>query len=262
MHIKWFATLGACLAMSAAQGQNFQINVFANGAEHPVIRGSTNLPDGTNLTVVLKKPWLPDGQQRIARGVPACEENCVPAEDNVAVRRGVFETKPFSFNQKPIRAGTYEVEVWTPARPSETLTQYRLRNPIFVGTVEVPGSSAARREPNAPPSTTVDLMPCFKYLSMYGTPESDEIADRLVDLVTGQGGSLGNAANIVDFVATECRLNERITVGQAVNNLIAQEKENRLPPIPLGGASADPKVEADWRAFEAWLHHQGPRPEL
>jgi len=71
---------------------------------------------------------------------------------------------------------------------------------------------------------------------------------------------LGSSANTYDYVATECRLNETITVGQAVRSLFAQQRENRLPPIPMGGATSDPEVQATWKAFDRWVHHQGPRP--
>jgi len=125
--------------------------------------------------------------------------------------------------------------------------------------VEV-GFAQQQRVPALTDSATVGSMPCSKYLIAYGTPQSSAVSDLLINFVTGQGDGLGSAANIVDFVATECRLNESISVGQAVKNLFDQQRENRLPPIPVGGATSDPKVQASWKAFERWVHHQGPRP--
>jgi hypothetical protein len=123
-----------------------------------------------------------------------------------------------------------------------------------------PASSAASRERND--KATLSSTPCSKLLIAYGSPQMPAQIDTLVEFVMRQGDGLGSAANILDFVATECRLNESITIGQAVKNLFNQERANSLPPIPIGGASNDPKVQESWKAFERWVHHQGPRPVL
>src|ERR1700728_3185811 len=56
--------------IGAVADSNFSISV--SGGEFPIIVGTTKFPDGTVLLVYLKKPWLPDGAQRIAHGLPAC----------------------------------------------------------------------------------------------------------------------------------------------------------------------------------------------
>jgi Superinfection immunity protein len=84
----------------------------------------------------------------------------------------------------------------------------------------------------------------------------------IIDFVYTRTDQLGSAANIEDFVATECRLHEEITVGQAIENLVEQQKQNCLPRIPIGGATGSPAVHASWDAFEKWVHHQGPRPDF
>jgi hypothetical protein len=257
--------LVTCFTASVAhsQSEHSHFNIFAEGIDHPIVRGVTNMPDGTNLTVVLKKPWLPDGQQRLERGLAACEDDCVPPEDSVIVKHGSFATRPFSFNGKAIRAGVYAIEIWHPIGPNETLQQMQSMErfkPIFTSTVRVPASSAASLEKNE--KTALISMPCSNLLIAYGSPRMPAPIDTLVEFVMGQGDGLGSAANILDFVATECRLNERITIGQAVKNLFNQEREHRLPAIPIGGATSDPKVEESWKAFEKWVHHQGLRPSF
>jgi len=252
-----------CLAVDAphAQVQYSQFNVVAEGVDHPILRGKTNLPDGTKLMVVLKKPWLPDGQERLARGLAACEDHCASPEDTVIVNGGSFVTKPFSFNSKSIRGGAYAIEIWQPVGPSETFQQMQSMGrfkPIFTSTVQVPASSSALLQRNE--KAMLSSTPCSKLLTAYGSPQMPAPIDQLVEFVVEQGDGLGSAANVLDFVATECRLNEKITIGLAVKNLFNQEKANRLPPIPVGGATNDPKVKESWKAFERWLHHQGPRP--
>ena len=61
---------------------------------------------------------------------------------------------------------------------------------------------------------------------------------------------------------TECRLNETYRIGEAVFSLFEKAKASRLPTIPIGGATADPQVHAEWDAFDKWIHHRGPRPDF
>lgn len=103
-------------------------------------------------------------------------------------------------------------------------------------------------------------LPCTKYLNAYGTPEFSPMSLPLIETVSSRGDGLGSGVNIMSFVATECRLHETITIGQAVDNLFDQQRHNRLPRIPIGGATADPEVQASWDAFDKWVHHDGPRP--
>jgi hypothetical protein len=70
------------------------------------------------LLVMVKKPWLPDGAQRLARGEPACERDCVAAMGPngligqiVTVKNGHFAAGPFSFRGAPFVSGNYPVEI-------------------------------------------------------------------------------------------------------------------------------------------------------
>jgi hypothetical protein len=104
--------------------------------------------------------------------------------------------------------------------------------------------------------------PCARYLKAYGTTEFSTITEPLVETISSRGDGLGSAVNIMSFVATECRLHETITIGQAVENLFQQQQHNRLPRIPIGGATNDQYVHAVWDAFDKWVHHEGPRPNF
>jgi hypothetical protein len=104
--------------------------------------------------------------------------------------------------------------------------------------------------------------PCARYLKAYGTPDISPIIGPLIDAVSSRGDGLGSAINIVSFVATECRLHETITIGQAVENLFDQEKHDRLPRIPVGGATNEPYGREVWDVFDKWVHHKGPRPNF
>jgi hypothetical protein len=52
------------------------------------------------------------------------------------------------------------------------------------------------------------------------------------------------------------------SIGEAVTDLFLKERQNRLPQIPVGGATSDPEVQATWDAFDKWIHRQGPPPDL
>ena len=72
------ALISARTAHSQSAGPHFDVSV--RGGLFPIISGTTDLPDGTVLFVNVRKPWLPDGAQRVARGIPACGDDCIPAE--------------------------------------------------------------------------------------------------------------------------------------------------------------------------------------
>jgi hypothetical protein len=104
--------------------------------------------------------------------------------------------------------------------------------------------------------------PCKRYLKAYGTTEFSSITEPIIETISSRSDGLGSAVNIMSFVATECRLHETITIGQAVENLFDQQRHNRLPRIPIGGATNDQYVHAVWDAFDKWVHHEGPRPNF
>lgn len=94
---------------------HFDLTVSRNS--YPTIRGTTDIPDGTQLFVNVLKPHLPDGQQRLARGLPACEDDCSPANSvavpppDTIVQNGAFSAGPFTFNGKPFRPNFYPIRI-------------------------------------------------------------------------------------------------------------------------------------------------------
>ena len=86
----------------------------------PFLSGKIGLPDGAIVQIQLQKPWLPDAKQRLARGLPACEENCIgPGEPGffgegaqVELRNGQFKTERLSLAAgAPLIAGVYKMTV-------------------------------------------------------------------------------------------------------------------------------------------------------
>jgi hypothetical protein len=114
-----FAFLQADLAAAQSVKEPAHFKIFASGGVYPIINGSTDLPDGTRLLIILKKPWLPDGHQRLARGLPACGDDCFPADGPgqkggivAMIKNGSFVAGPFSFNGKPFRPENYPLEIF------------------------------------------------------------------------------------------------------------------------------------------------------
>jgi RNA polymerase subunit RPABC4/transcription elongation factor Spt4 len=108
----------------AATSQPFVVAIEASisGGARPIVTGTTNLPNGTQLMIQLQKPWLPDGKERLAAGLPACGDDCFPLQTNsklpdgvgfgVVVRNGHFSDGPFTDNKgAPLRPGKYVLEV-------------------------------------------------------------------------------------------------------------------------------------------------------
>ncbi len=106
-------------------------------------------------------------------------------------------------------------------------------------------------------------LPCTTFLGAYKTDQFDSYIPSISqDIGDGDvGGRLGSTINITEYILTECRLHEDFTVGEAAEKLFSDSRNRKLPPIPIGGATNDPKVQADWAAFDRWLKHQGPRPK-
>jgi hypothetical protein len=144
----------------------------------------------------------------------------------------------------------------------------KLQRPIGAQRTRTLSSSTAsppapQVQPNAAMNyNQVAVLPCTALLSAMGTDKFPAMNSPILDFVYIRTDQLGSGANIVDFVATECRLHEDVSVGQAIENLLVQQKQNRLPRIPIGGATDSPAVHANWDAFDKWVHHQGPRPDF
>jgi hypothetical protein len=109
----------AGIGAARCEQNHYHFAVSGSASPFPTVRGTTDMPNGTWLFIDFKKPWLPDAQQRIARGLPACGSDCIPAETGadhllratVVVQNGGFTAGPFSFKGQPIPPGTYPVEI-------------------------------------------------------------------------------------------------------------------------------------------------------
>jgi hypothetical protein len=142
----------AVCGSNAAQSQ-IRFTISVDGGLYPVITGTTDMPDGTVLFVNIMKPWLPDGAQRVARGLPACGDDCFPATTggngltgaNATVRNGSFVAGPFSFVGRPFQPGTYDLEITLSAdTKSATPEQIRLIGThLYASTIQVEANGNA-----------------------------------------------------------------------------------------------------------------------
>ena len=105
---------------------------------------------------------------------------------------------------------------------------------------------------------------CSLITRTYGSRISNTLFDPLVKYVQKMDNKneLGSYINILSYISTICRLNQKIAIEKAVEKLFLLKSAGHLPPIPIGGATADPKVASDWQKFDKWIRHAGPRPNL
>jgi hypothetical protein len=106
---------------SAADLSAARFSISVTGSpEHPVLAGTTDLPNGTFLFIDVQKPWVDDALQRLAQGRGACGENiCLPAAGpnglsgaTVVVQDHRFAAGPFSLGRSdPFKPGMYVVSI-------------------------------------------------------------------------------------------------------------------------------------------------------
>ena len=160
--------IAATCAAQCQQNQHY-FTVSASASPFPIVRGTTNMPDGTWLFINFKKPLLPDAQQRIAQGLPACGSDCIPAETGanhllgatVGVQNGGFTAGPFSFKGQPIPPGLYPIEIKL-SFDLKTATPEQIRSSgaiLYQSDIEVapPSGSASRSDPTG---RDVSSAPC------------------------------------------------------------------------------------------------------
>lgn len=110
----------------------------------------------------------------------------------------------------------------------------------------------------------VATLPCTNLLKAYGKELFSGLIDPVAEYIgeKDQDQGFGSTANITDYVLTECRLSENSKIGEAVEKLFEEKRLGQLPRIPIGGATGDPRIHAEWIAFEKWILHKGPRPHF
>jgi hypothetical protein len=142
------AAAGASSPAAAERSNPYRLTISTTGGARPTIRGTANLPDHTKLMIIINKPWLPDGQRRLAAGLPACEDRCgyAVSEPDAAgsvnltmVTNGRFTIGPFSFGDAPFRPGIYPVEIFVvPSGAEATLAQQlALPRQVYVSKIQV-----------------------------------------------------------------------------------------------------------------------------
>lgn len=137
---------------TTALASKFEITV--TGDQFPTIVGKADVPDGTRLFINIKKPWLPDAKERLARGLPACEDNCIGATDDrgvvgitTEVRNGKFSAGPFSFNRRPMPPMRYPIEISIVPNYNTASAEVINAGPRLVYQGEIP---VAAKPPQAP----------------------------------------------------------------------------------------------------------------
>jgi hypothetical protein len=85
-----------------------------------MVTGTTNLPDGTHLSVSLRKPLLPNWKERLAVGLTACRNDCLPLRASgkifhVIVESGHFTDGPFTDKGDGLQPGVYVLEITSAA---------------------------------------------------------------------------------------------------------------------------------------------------
>jgi len=91
--ISCFVALAMTIAV-AAQAIEPTMDVFIEGSLRPIIHGSTNLPDGSELIVSISR-----------------RESKYKAQSKVKVADGHFATERFSSKAQPLNPGRYKIEV-------------------------------------------------------------------------------------------------------------------------------------------------------
>lgn len=138
---------------NVARARSYEMTLWATHDKYPNIVGSTNLPNGTKLLVSIEKPRLANAEEKLADGLPKCEDDCFPASGPKGEVLGVettvlakaFSAGPFSWNGKPILKGSYKVEIFLVALPGEDVRNReiyekqleRMKVPVFSQTVDI-----------------------------------------------------------------------------------------------------------------------------
>src|SRR5687767_3086828 len=95
--VRLLAYVILALAPSAVGALNVTMTAKTEGGERPTIVGTTNLPDGIELMVTIRR-----------------KESSYMAQDKVRVKAGAFRAGPFSQKGAGLNPGTYALEVSSP----------------------------------------------------------------------------------------------------------------------------------------------------
>jgi hypothetical protein len=99
--------------------------------------------------------------------------------------------------------------------------------------------------------TKIAAMPCSALLRAEITDGDFNLMNPVEDYVS-EKSDICCGVSIRDYILTQCRLNERYTIGEAVERLLEKNHSHQLPNIPIGG-TMKPEDLKDRVAFEKWL---------
>lgn len=119
-------------AASEANAINVTLSANAEGGDKPVIVGKTNLPDGTDLMISIKRA-----------------SSSYSGQSKVKVSNGAFRTGPFTQKGAAFNPGTYELKVTTPyaqVQPKAVQAQIGERGEKLQGVLTKKGSTSRQVE--------------------------------------------------------------------------------------------------------------------
>jgi hypothetical protein len=163
----WTPIIILAAAMAApANAAPPEIKLAITSGVRPVIIGATDLPSGTQLSFYVKKPWLPDAQQRLARGQAACEDNCIPAVGpDMKAPRAIVSDSSFavgllSFGSNPFTAGIYSLEIsivpdWNKLPPGAIMKSL---TPIYISKIKISGDKAEELRSPSPQKKMTEVI--------------------------------------------------------------------------------------------------------
>lgn len=92
-----FLFVVALLVATPASALNVIVKAHVEGDEKPIVVGSTNLPESTELMITVSR-----------------KESDYRAQDKTKVSNGVFRAGPFSRKGSALNPGLYKIEVLSP----------------------------------------------------------------------------------------------------------------------------------------------------
>ena len=220
--------------------------------------------DFAGMAKINKEAGLPvprtDGRPRYADATV-----CVEVENNTC--------SPFNMKRLRFDCHGHFIDVrdmTSTMMPAPPRSMAGLLAAIACGTGELP--VATRPDLEATPANNssalaqkyvaVAATPCSTLLNLYGGESFYSLIDPVAQFMSAMENDFGSMINIIDYVLTECRLNESYNIQEAVTDLFRKKHQGQLPQIPIGGATAEPRVQAVGDAFDKWIRHRGPPPDF
>jgi hypothetical protein len=105
--------LPAATPSAFADGSAHVQDVVVDNSSGLTVTGRINVPDNSDIIVMLSQQWLPDGARRMAEGGMPCDVNCLPPHaPPTRVKSGKFLAGPFAYDDgRELAAGIYELEI-------------------------------------------------------------------------------------------------------------------------------------------------------